>query len=57
MACESCQDYTNKGVCNGCVVIPQLQKEGLYTCMNCNYQGLGSSCSLNSGKKIAISYV
>ena len=57
MACESCQDYANKGVCNGCVVIPQLQEEGLYACMNCNYQGLGSSCSFNSGKEIAISYL
>ena len=57
IACESCQDYVNKGVCNGCVVILQLQEEGLYACMNCNYQGLGSSCSFNSGKEIAISYL
>jgi hypothetical protein len=48
-ACEQCQNFEKNGNCNGCVVVPELQKvDGFTACMNCNYQGFGSSCSLQA---------
>ena len=53
-ACERCKQYDKYGICNGCVVIPELQEAGLQVCLNCNYQWFANQCSFKPSKFILI---
>ena len=53
-ACEKCKQYDSFGICNGWVIVIELQEAVLYACLNCNYQGFGKQCSFKQSKLITI---